>query len=83
MSYYANPGHIPYDEWFDQNIDPYDLKSIKKGEGDFSSSVHEEFYKLSSENLIIGGSEMIKNLMTLNQCQENFCPLSDEELLSL
>jgi len=25
MSYFAEPNHIEYDEWFDENIDPLDL----------------------------------------------------------
>ena len=25
MSYFAEPNHIEYDAWFDENIDPLDL----------------------------------------------------------
>ena len=25
MSYFAEPNHIEYDAWFDENIDPIDL----------------------------------------------------------
>ena len=25
MSYFAEPNHIEYDAWFDENIDPQDL----------------------------------------------------------
>ena len=56
MSYFAEPNHINYDEWFDENIDPLDLMD-NLNEKDFSNSVHEKFYQLSSRNLIIGSSD--------------------------
>ena len=30
MTYFADPNHIEYDEWFDENIDPLDLKYYKE-----------------------------------------------------
>ena len=56
MSYFAEPNHINYDEWFDENIDPSDLMD-NLNEKDFSNSVHQKFYQLSSRNLIIGSSD--------------------------
>ena len=55
MTYYAEPNYINYDEWFDVNIDPLDLFNYLN-ETEFTESVHEKFYKLSSKNLIIGSS---------------------------
>ena len=55
MSYYAEPNHIEYDVWFDLNIDPIDLIDYSN-EKDFSNSVHEKFYQLSTQNLTIGSS---------------------------
>ena len=53
MTYYAERNYINYDEWFDENIDPLDLVNYLN-ETEFTESVHEKFYKLSSKNLIIG-----------------------------
>ena len=39
MSYFAEPNHIKYDEWFDENIDPLDLANYTN-EKEFSDSVH-------------------------------------------
>ena len=55
MTYYAEPNNIDYDEWFDENIDPLDLVNYTN-ETEFTESVHEKFYKISSKNLIIGSS---------------------------
>ena len=55
MTYYAEPNYINYDEWFDVNIDPLDLVNYLN-ETEFTESVHEKFYKLSSKNLVIGSS---------------------------
>ena len=55
MSYYAEPNFIEYDEWFDLNIDPIDLKNYSD-EKKFTNSVHEKFYQLSTKNLTIGSS---------------------------
>ena len=55
MTYYAEPNYINYDEWFDENIDPLDLVNYLN-ETEFTESVHEKFYKLSSKNLIIVSS---------------------------
>ena len=56
MTYYAKPDYIQYDEWFDENIDPLDLINYSN-EGEFSNSVHEKFYELSTKNLTIGSSD--------------------------
>lgn len=55
MSYFAKPNHIEYDVWFDANIDPIDLIKYSN-EAEFTNSVHEKFYKISTQNLIIGSS---------------------------
>ena len=55
MSYFAKPNYIEYDEWFDLNIDPVDLINYIN-EAEFTNSIHERFYQLSVENLIIGSS---------------------------
>ena len=55
MTYYAEPNYINYDEWFDENINPLDLVNYLN-ETEFTESVHEKFYKISSKNLIIGSS---------------------------
>tara|TARA_Y100001968_G_scaffold169139_1_gene154891 strand:+ start:509 stop:754 length:246 start_codon:yes stop_codon:yes gene_type:complete len=81
MTYYAKPEYIQYDEWFDDNIDPHELEYEK--ERKFSSSVHEKFYKMSKQNLIIGGSESTRNLNRSDTCSSGFCPLTDEELMQL
>ena len=46
MSYFAEPNHIEYDEWFDENIDPIDLIEYSR-ESEFPNSVHANIYKLS------------------------------------
>ena len=81
MTYYAKPNYIQYDEWFDNNIDPYELEYEK--EKKFSNSVHEKFYKMSKHNLIIGGSESVAVFNRPDKCSGNVCPLSDEELKQL
>lgn len=55
MSYFAEPNHIEYDEWFDANIDPIDLIDYSN-ESEFSNSVHQKFYEMSTHNLTIGSS---------------------------
>ena len=55
MSYFARPKHIEYDVWFDENINPLDLVDYTD-EKKFSDSLHEKFYKISTQNLIIGSS---------------------------
>ena len=52
MSYFAEPNHIEYDAWFDENIDPVDLVNYSD-EKEFSDSVHFKFHKMSTRNLII------------------------------
>ena len=81
MTYYARPNYIQYDDWFDKNIDPMDLEYDK--EKKFINSVHDQFYKMSSHNLIIGGSEMVKDLNKTHKCSDGFCPITDEELQQL
>ena len=56
MSYFAEPNHIEYDAWFDENIDPLDLVNYSD-EKEFSDSVHEKFHKVSAQNLTIGSSD--------------------------
>ena len=80
MTYFAKPKYIPYDEWFDKNIDPVDLEYEK--ENKFINSVHEKFYKMSNHNLIIGGSEVVDNLNS-SRCTGDFCPITDEEFRNL
>ena len=55
MSYFAKPNYIEYDEWFDSNIDPTDLINYTN-EAEFTNSIHEKFYQISIQNLIIGSS---------------------------
>ena len=55
MSYFAKPKHIDYDEWFDANIDPFDLINYSN-EAEFTNSIHEKFYQISAHNLTIGSS---------------------------
>ena len=54
MTYYAKPNFIEYDEWFD-NIDPLDINYYQE-EKSFITTIHEEFYNLSKEKLVIGSS---------------------------
>ena len=55
MSYFAKKNYIEYDEWFDSNIDPIDLINYTN-ESEFTNSIHEKFYQISIQNLIIGSS---------------------------
>ena len=55
MSNYAKPNYIEYDEWFDENIDPNDLINYSN-ESEFTNSIHEKFYQMSTQNLTIGSS---------------------------
>ena len=81
MTYHAKPNYIQYDEWFDNNVDPFELEHEK--EKKFSDSVHEMFYKMSKHNLIIGGSESVADLNKTDRCSGGFCSLTDEELRQL
>ena len=81
MTYHAKPNYIQYDEWFDNNVDPFELEYEK--EKKFSDSVHEMFYKMSKHNLIIGGSESVADLNKNDRCSAGFCSLTDEELKQL
>ena len=81
MSYYAKANYIQYDEWFDKNIDPMDLEY--EIENKFSNSVHDKFYKMSSHNLIIGGSEFLDDFSKQDKCSDGYCPITDEELEQL
>ena len=58
MSYFAEPNYIEYDEWFDANINPIDL-IYYSNEAEFTNSIHEKFYQISSQNLIIGSSSKL------------------------
>ena len=57
MSFFAEPNHIEYDEWFDINIEPIDLIKYNN-ESEFTNSVHEKFYQLSTHNITIGSSDI-------------------------
>ena len=81
MTYHAKPNYIQYDEWFDNNVDPFELEYEK--EKKFSDTVHEMFYKMSKHNLIIGGSESVADLNKTDRCSDGFCSLTDEELNQL
>ena len=56
MSHFADPIHIEYDEWFDENIYPRDLLDYLN-ENEFSYSVHEKFYRMLTLNLTIGSCD--------------------------
>ena len=56
MSYFAEPNHIEYDAWFDENIDHIDLVDYLD-EKEFSDLVHFKFHKMSTKNLTIGSSD--------------------------
>ena len=81
MTYYAKQNYIQYDKWFDDNIDPCELEFEK--EKMFSDSVHEKFYKMAKNNLIIGGSESVADLNKSERCSGGFCLLTDDELKQL
>ena len=55
MTFYAEPNNIDYEEWLDENTDPLDLANYIN-ETEFTESIHEKFYEISSKNLIIGSS---------------------------
>ena len=56
MTYFADPNHIEYDDWLDENIAPLDLLDYSN-ENECSDSVHEKFYRMSTLNLTIGSSD--------------------------
>ena len=58
MTYFAKPNHIEYDKWFDENIDPIDLLNYSN-EAEFTNSIHEKFYQISTQNLTIGSSNCL------------------------
>ena len=53
MTYFAEPNHIEYDMWFDENINPLDLGDYLN-EKEFCDSVHKKFHQISKRNLTIG-----------------------------
>ena len=61
MSYIAKAGFIEYGKWFNENIDPLDLKYYTD-EKVFSNTIHERFYDLSKRNLLIGSSNKLIEL---------------------
>ena len=61
MTYFAKNNYIKYDEWFDENISPLDLKFYYE-EKRFSNTLHEKFYLLSTSKIFIGGSEKLINI---------------------
>ena len=81
MTYFDHSNHIQYDEWFHNNIDPCELEI--EMEKNFSSSVHEKFYKISEYNLIINSSESVSDSQSSNRCSGGFCSLTNEELEKL
>ena len=81
MTYYAMQNYIQYADWFNENIDQMDLEYEK--EKKFSNYVNEKFYKMSSHNIIIGGSEVLEKLNNPNICSDSFCPITDDELKQL
>ena len=58
MTYFAKPNHLEYDKWFDENIDPIDLLNYSN-EAEFTNSIHEKFYQISTQNLTIGSSNCL------------------------
>ena len=56
MSYVAEPNHIEYDEWCDENVDPLDLMNYTD-EKEFSDSVHFKFHKMSTRYLTIRSTD--------------------------
>ena len=48
MSFFAEPNHIEYDAWFDENIDPLDLLDYSD-EKEFTDSVHESSIRFQLE----------------------------------
>ena len=78
MTNFEKPNHIQYDEWFDNNIDPCELENDK--EKRFSDFVHEKFFKMSQQNIIIGGSDSVIDFKKHGRCSGGFCSLTDEEL---
>ena len=58
MTYFAKPNHLEYDKWFDENIDPIDLINYSN-EAEFTNSIHEKFYQISTQNLTIGSSNCL------------------------
>ena len=49
---------IEYDKWFDDNIDPIDLIDYSN-ESEFTNSIHEKFYQMSTQNITIGSSNKL------------------------
>ena len=52
MSYFAKNNYIKYDDWFDENISPLDLKFFYE-EKRFSSTFYEKFYLMSTSKIFI------------------------------
>tara|TARA_B100000965_G_scaffold344528_1_gene314809 strand:- start:2651 stop:2851 length:201 start_codon:yes stop_codon:yes gene_type:complete len=64
MTYYAEPGKVPYDEWFDDNINPLDLMPIATEDGPMTSdpdTIHEKMYRLAVGRKGGGSEGFIKN----------------------
>ena len=61
MSYFAKNIYIKYDEWFDENISPLDLKFYYE-EKRFSNTLHEKFRLLLSSKIFIRGYKKIINI---------------------
>ena len=61
MSYFAKPHYIPYDKWFDDDLEKDEIPFINKKRKDLST-IHNFFYRQSKNK--IGASENLLNLDT-------------------
>ena len=59
MSYFAKPNYIPYDEWFDDDLEKEEITFFNKRRK-YLSNIHEFFYRQSKNK--IGASENLLNL---------------------
>jgi len=65
MTYYAEPGKLIYDEWFDENINPLDLMPKKKEhekDAEKIVTIHEKMYMMARAKynpFAVGGSEQL------------------------
>tara|TARA_B100000131_G_scaffold108577_1_gene105461 strand:- start:538 stop:987 length:450 start_codon:yes stop_codon:yes gene_type:complete len=61
LSYFAKPHYIPYDKWFDDDLEKDEIPFINKKRKDLST-IHHFFYRQSKNK--IGASENLLNLDT-------------------
>ena len=73
MSYFVKNNYIKYDEWFDENISPLDLNFYYE-EKQFSNTLHEKFYLLSTSKIFISGSKkyLIYHIFLNNSPNRNY-----------